>query len=52
MSKKHKLDMIGRWAKENEISKWMMFHPEETYKKKDFQQKSYNNKKRNNKYDN
>ena len=50
--KKHKLDQIGYWAKENNITKWMMFHPDEQYNKKDFKQKSYNNKKRKEKYDN
>ena len=44
--KKHKLDQIGYWAKENNISKWIMFHPDEANNKKDFKQKSYNNKKR------
>tara|TARA_R110002153_G_scaffold29711_13_gene91213 strand:+ start:27644 stop:27805 length:162 start_codon:yes stop_codon:yes gene_type:complete len=53
MAKKHKLDQIGYWAKENQISKWIMFHPDEAYRKKEnFVKKDYNSKKRYNKYDN
>ena len=51
MAKKHKLEQIGYWAKENNINKWMMFHPEESFRKKENNQKSYNNRKRNLKYD-
>lgn len=51
MTKKHKLEYISNWAKENNITKWSFLFPEEVRKKKENSQKTYNNKKRNYNYD-
>ena len=47
MPKKHKLEQIGEWAKENNLFKWLNLHPDEINRKKAINLKGYQQRKRN-----
>lgn len=48
MPKKHKLEIVGAWAKENGFHKWMHLDKDEMNRKRSITQKQYNRKKNNN----